>query len=275
VHVVLLPGTVRSADRVGHHDYLAGCSLLASLLEQTAGVTATVVPESWPADERVLTTAQSLVFYTGGGHKQVGLQSPQRIDHIQQLVDRGVGLVLIHQAIRYPLGLENLAKAWVGGAYVPGESAGGHWRSHHRAFPSHPVTNGVTPWRARDGWHNRIRFADEMRGVTPLVWSSAKYRGSNAGGVADVVAWAYDRPAGGRSFCFTGADAHSAWAASGLRQLVVNAILWSAGLPIPHGGASCSADDAVIARYLTPRDSPPRGVGRALRKLLRRWRKEI
>lgn len=270
MHIVLLPGRVRRADLVGHHDYLAGCTLLAFLLEQSSEVRATVVGEEWPPDDELFATADALVFYTGGGHKQALLQSPQRIARIQQLIDRGVGLVLIHQAIRYPLGFEHLAQSWVGGVYMTGKSARGHWQSDHREFPRHPVTNGVEPWKARDGWHNKIQFADGMVGVTPLVWSSATYRGSHAGGVADVVAWAYDRPSGGRSFCFTGADAHAAWTAPGLRQLVVNGILWSAGLCLPHGGAPCIVDDSAVASYLTPRDSPPQSAGHALRSLLRR-----
>jgi hypothetical protein len=233
-------------------------------------VSATVVPEGWPGDDGVFTTANALVFYTDGGHKQPLLQSSQRIDLVQQLVEQGVGLVLIHQAIRFPVELEPVAKSWVGGVYVPGKSARGHWRSHHRAFPDHPVACGVQPWKARDGWHNQIQFAEGMRGVTPLVWSSAKHRGSNAGGAADVVAWTYDRPAGGRSFCFTGADVHSAWALPGLRQLVVNGILWSAGLQIPRSGAPCAVDDSAAASYLTPRESRPWRVRHAIGKLLRR-----
>ena len=117
------------------------------------------------------------------------------------------------------------------------------------------MTRGVEPWEIQDGWHNQIQFIHDMRGVTPLLWSSRRHHGSSEGGTADVVAWTYERPAGGRSFCFTGLDAHSAWSVGGLRQLMLNAILWSAGLTIPANGAPCAVSQTELASYLTPRRS--------------------
>src|SRR5262245_37222782 len=81
--IVLLAGAVKVPDRVGHHDYLAGCTLLAFLLEQTPGVRAIVVRNGWPEDERVLASARSLVVYSGGGRKLALLESPQRIERLQ------------------------------------------------------------------------------------------------------------------------------------------------------------------------------------------------
>jgi hypothetical protein len=95
-----------------------------------------------------------------------------------------------------------------------------------------------------------------MRGVTPLVWSGKEYAGSRAGLNDDIVAWAYERPGGGRSFSFTGLDAHAAWSLDGMRQFVVNGVLWSAGIEIPKEGASCEADDAVLTAMQTPREPP-------------------
>ena len=102
---------------------------------------------------------------------------------------------------------------------------------------------------------NQIRFVEGMKGVIPLVWASEKYGGSSQGGGPAVVSWAFERPGGGRSFCFTGLDAHSAWAVPGVRQLVVNGVLWSAGLPIPPAGAPCAVEETALRRGLTPRGS--------------------
>src|SRR4029077_17495659 len=96
------------------------------------------------------------------------------------------------------------------------------------------------------------------------------YRGSSAGGIADVVGWTYDRPDGGRSFCFTGLDAHSAWAAAGVRQLLVNAALWSAGLTVPETGAPCAVDEAALRGCLTRRGSRRAWAGKLLRRGLRK-----
>ncbi len=268
--IVLLSGSVTIPDKVGHHDYRAGCALLAFLLEQTSGVRAVAVQDGWPEDERVFDAARTLVVYTGGGSKHACLESAQRIERVQELVEQGVGIVMVHQAVRCPTELASQARAWIGGAHVPEKSGRGHWQTHHREFPQHPVTRGVRPWKIKDGWLNQIQFVDGMTGVTPLVWSSKRNRGSSEGGAADVVSWTYERPDGGRSFSFTGLDAHSAWSVPGVRQLMVNGILWSAGLPVPEAGAPCAVDDAALNSYLTPRQfRGKRVIGTLLRRLRR------
>jgi hypothetical protein len=268
--IVLLAGHVKVPDRVGHHDYLGGCRLLASLLEQTPGVSTVVVQNGWPQDEHVLDAARSIVVYSGGSRKLALLGSPHRIERMRGLVDRGVGLVMIHQAVSYPPEHADLAASWIGGAHVAGVSARGHWRTHHRDFPEHPVTRGVEPWQIRDGWLREIRFPDGMRGVTPLIWSGPEHGGSRLGGDADVVGWAYERPGGGRSFCFTGLDAHSAWSAAGVRRLLVNATLWSAELTVPESGAPCAVDPVALGSYLTPRGSRSAWAVKLLRRGLRK-----
>ncbi|HVO27100.1 MAG TPA: ThuA domain-containing protein [Candidatus Margulisiibacteriota bacterium] len=270
VTIVLLAGTVKIPDRVGHHDYLGGCSLLASLLEQTAGVRAILVRDGWPHDESVFDAARSLVVYSGGGRKLALLASPQRTATLQRLVDSGIGLVMIHQAVSYPAEFAGQAARWLGGAHVAGQSARGHWPARHSEFPSHPVTRGVGAWESRDGWLKEIQFLGDLHGITPLLWSGRAHRGASSGGTADVVSWVYERPDGGRSFCFTGLDAHSAWSAAGVRQLLVNGTLWSAGLTIPAAGAPCAVDAAGLHGYLTPRGSRRAWVGKLLRRGLRR-----
>jgi Trehalose utilisation len=269
VEIVLLSGSMRTSDRVGHHDYLAGCSLLDLLIRQTSGVDGIVVREGWPEDEGVFDTARSLVVYSGGGRKHPFSKSTERLERMEKMVGRGVGVVMIHQAVRFPPEIAGRVKAWIGGVHVPGESGRGHWRTHHWEFPHHPVTRGVTPWKIRDGWLNEIQFVEGMIGVTPLLWSSRRYRGSSDGGAASVVAWAYERPNGGRSFAFTGLDAHTAWSVPGVRRLLVNAILWSAGLTVPETGAPCAVDDAQLNSLLTPR---ARAGWRILRTILHRVR---
>lgn len=268
--IVLVAGAVKARDAVGHHDYLAGCRLAAALLEQTPSVRATVVRDGWPADERAFEGARALVFYTGGGDAHAFLASPRRVERMQRAVDDGVGLVMLHRAVRYPRPFAARGAAWVGGVHVAGASGRGHWPTEHREFPEHPVTRGVSPWTIRDGWFNAIEFTGGMRDVTPLVWAGKEHGGAASGGTSNVVAWTYDRPDGGRSFCFTGLDAHSAWSVTGLRQLVVNGILWSAGIPVPAAGAPCAADETHIASFLTAR-SPraPKVVRNLWRRLCR------
>ena len=146
--------------------------------------------------------------------------------------------------------------AWIGGAYTP-LSSRGHWDSTHDRFPVHAVTRGVTAWSINDGWLNHFQFSEGMTGITPLVWSGKVHLGSPDGGNGDIVAWTFDRADGGRSFSFSGLDAHSAWENAGMRRLVINGVLWSAGIEVPAEGAKCDADQATIDSFLTPRVAPP------------------
>jgi hypothetical protein len=247
--LVLIAGRVKVPDRAGHHDYLAGCRLLARLLAQTAAVESRLVMEGWPADASAFDGASGVVFYTAGGGRQPFLQSAERVAQIQALAERGVGLSMLHQAVDYPAPHLEQATRWLGGATLRGVSRRGHWTAQHAEFPAHAVTRGVAPWSARDGWIHDVQFVPERRGVSPLLWA----RPSRA--PEDIVCWAYERPGGGRSFCFSGLDAHSAWSYQGLRQLIVNGVLWSAGVAIPEAGAACVADAETLAAGLTPRGS--------------------
>ncbi len=252
--IVLVAGETAKKDVPGHHDYLAGCKCLQTLLAQTPGIRTEFIPDGWPSDERVFDNAAAVVFYTDGGGKQAFLGSPQRVARVQGLVDAGAGLVCIHQAVDFPAPFAEQAKSWLGGIYLTGKSGRGHWPSNHVEFPEHPITRGVTPWKVNDGWLNELEFVEGLKGIVPLVWSGKVYQGSPSGREADIVSWAYERPAGGRSFSFTGLDAHSAWSLTGMRQFMVNGILWCARLEIPLTGAPAAADEQQLTEYLTPRE---------------------
>lgn len=254
--IVLVAGDTAKVDKLGHHDYLAGCALLADLLQQTEGMKTVFVKDGWPEDENILKQADAIVFYTDGGGKQAYLSSPERVATLQALVDRGVGLSFFHQAIDYPEPFTAQATSWLGGTYVNGKGGRGHWITDHKEFPKHPVTRGVTRWEAFDGWLNGVQFVEGMKGITPLVWSGKKAQGSPEGGDADIVGWVYERPDGGRSFSFSGIDAHSAFSLAGMRQFVVNGILWTAKVEIPKGGAKNEITEEKLASYQTPRTPP-------------------
>ncbi|MEZ6056492.1 MAG: ThuA domain-containing protein [Planctomycetaceae bacterium] len=255
--ILLIAGETAKVDKVGHHDYLAGCDCLQLLLRQTPGIEAVRINDGWPNDEALFDGASSLVFYSDGGGKQAFLKTPERISQLQSLVDNGVGVVMIHQAVDFPDEQIQRGQNWLGGVYAKGKSGRGHWDSEHHEFPKHPISHGVTEWKINDGWLNGLSFVDEMRGITPLVWSGKEVVESKAGIDAHIVSWTYDRPQGGRSFSFTGLDAHSALELPGVRQLLVNGILWSANVDIPEQGAPCQIEKEALEGLLTPRESKP------------------
>lgn len=253
--VVLIAGAVKEVDRVGHHDYLGGCRLMQHLLENTPGVEVILVEKDWPGNEKVFVGADAVVFYTDGAGKQAYLQTPERIAVIQSLVDAGVGITSIHQAVEFPSALAKQSAEWIGANYNA-LSGRGHWDSSHDSFPDHPVTRGMSSWKINDGWLNQFKFAAGGKGITPLVWSGKVHLGAEAGGSKDIVAWLFDRADGGRSFSFSGLDAHDAWERDGVRKLIINGILWTAGAQIPKDGYRSDADKTVVDSFLTPRIAP-------------------
>jgi hypothetical protein len=69
-------------------------------------------------------------------------------------------------------------------------------------------------------------------------------------GLPQTLAWACERPSGGRGFGFTGGHVHKNWGDENFRRVVVNAILWTAQVEIPAGGAPIALDPADLNRYL-------------------------
>ena len=188
----------------GEHEYLAGCGALRLLLAQTPGVFPVVVKE-WPTSPDTFAGAKAVLFYGNGG-----ATNPLAKEHaaeVQKLADAGVGLVALHQMADYAKDFGDRARGWFGGCYEPGFSKRAHWVDSYNKFPEHPITRGVTPFKIDDGYLYKLRFVDGMKGVTPLLRASDPKKDPKklaAGPDADVVAWAYERPGGGRSFVFTG-----------------------------------------------------------------------
>lgn len=267
VKVVLVAGPVRPAGRAGHHDYVAGCLLLAAVLARLSDVVPVVAEDGWPADESIFDDAAAVLFYDNGGGKQGFLADARRRACLERLAAAGCGLVMLHQAAGFPSAHVALGQRLFGGVYVAGQSRRGHWRSRHERFPEHAITRHQQGWRIRDGWLNHLQFVDDAAGMVPLLWSDKSLGSDPQAGQDAVVAWAHERSDGGRSFVFTGLDNHRAWAHIGLRQFIANGLLWSAGRQIPDNSDWLALSASEIAAFRTPRVSP---LPRAIRSLGRK-----
>jgi type 1 glutamine amidotransferase len=171
-------------------------------------------------------------------------------------MDDKVGFVNLHYAVEYPKSQSEHVLLWLGGYYETGFSTNPHWKADFKVIPGHPITRGVKPFSITDEWYFNIRFKPELKGVTPILKATPpdNTRGTASAkehpGRAEVVAWAFDRANGGRSFGFTGGHFHRNWGDENFRRLVTNAILWSAGLKIPEGGAKVDLDPAELKKNL-------------------------
>lgn len=255
--IVLLAGGPSSKAMA--HEYFAGCALLLDWLKQQPGVWP-VLARGWPAHERVLAGAKCLVYFGDGGGKQP-FTGPERWAVFEKLMRDGAGLVLLHQAMDFPVGPDGARiKSWLGGVYHSDIGSRGHWDMEFRTIAPHEVTRGVKPFAAPgDGWLYNLHFA---AGATPLLVGAVPDKSRSTAdakkhaGREEVIAWAYARPEGGRGFGFTGADLHRSWLYESQRTLVLNGILWAAGLPVPADGVKVAFDPAGLERNLDDKRVP-------------------
>jgi putative membrane-bound dehydrogenase-like protein len=246
----------------GSHEHYAGLRVLAETLQSANQAVDIKVVRGWPSDASLIDSADSIVIYSdgGGGHPA--------LPHLEQLanhLDRGCGFVCIHYAVEVPKG--DPGQAWLkylGGYFETHWSVNPHWKADFKTLPKHPSTRGVNPFAIQDEWYFHMRFPEGMKGVTPILQAIAPeetmrrpdgphsgnpdVRRSVGAGEPQTVAWTFDRPDGGRSFGFTGGHFHWNWGNKDFRQLVANAILWTAGAEVPSEGVGVkrlSVDDLL------------------------------
>ena len=259
--IVLLAGSV--SNKPGQHEYFAGCALLAGWLKETPGVWPVMAAEGWPKDERIFDGARAVIVYADGGEKLPFLEAA-RWDKVKALVGKGTGLVMLHQAVDVPEARAEELKSWLGGVFKKDIGCRGHWDMEFADFPKHAVTRGVTPFAAPlDGWLYNLHFA---AGATPIIAGQVPDKARTTAdakahaGRAETIGWAFERPDGGRSFAFTGADLHRNWQVESQRRLVTNGILWAARVEVPEGGAPVSIAPGDIAKHM---DAKPQVAAKA------------
>jgi type 1 glutamine amidotransferase len=251
--IVLVAG--RPSHGPGEHEFFAGCAILMKLLQQNAGVFPVMARDGWPKDSKTFEGAKAMVFFMdgGGGHPIIQNNHPAEL---QKLLDAGAGFVNIHYAVEYPQKYGQRILSWLGGYYETGYSTNPHWKAEIKTLPDHTITRGVEPFTIQDEWYYNIRFQPDMKGVTPILKATPpdNTRGTPAAkkhpGREEILAWAFERANGGRSFGFTGAHFHKNWGDPSFRRLVVNAILWSAKVEVPKEGAKVDLDPAGLKKNL-------------------------
>jgi type 1 glutamine amidotransferase len=263
--VVFVAG--RPSHGPGEHEHRAGCLLLQSCLEGCPGVVSFVYTNGWPQNPtEAFADAATVVVYSdgGGGHP---LLQDDHLDVIGDLVKKGVGLVCIHYAVEPTKEKgEKEFLDWIGGCFEINHSVNPTWTADFKELPKHPVTNGVRPFKIFDEWYFYMRFRDGMQGVTPILTAippestMSRPNGTHEGnpevreavkrGEPQHMAWACERPDGGRGFGFTGAHYLKNFGNGDFRKLVLNAILWTAHIEVPADGVQSQVSEDDLKKNL-------------------------
>ena len=249
------------------HEHRAGNMILADAFNRSGlNVNAVLVPHyGYPEDPSILENAATIVIFCTGHRGHV--LSP-KLDEFDALMKKGTGVVMIHWATEAEKGKpgEKFLE-WMGGFCDLDWSVNPHWAPKFKDFPDHPISNGVKPFSVNDEWYYHMRFVDGMKGVTPILSdlppldTLRRKDGARSGnpavrkavgsGQKQHVAWAYERPGGGRGFGFTGAHNHDSWQNDDCRKVMLNAILWTANIKVPKDGCpSPTPDDTQIKENL-------------------------
>ncbi len=238
------------------HEHRAGNMILAKALNHSGlNVNAVLVPHyGYPEDTTILDDAATVVIFCTGHRGHV---LNKHLDEFDKLMKKGTGVVMIHWATEAEKGKpgEKFLE-WMGGFCDLDWSVNPHWTANFKELPKHPICNGVRPFSVNDEWYYHMRFVDGLKGVTPILSDlpgpetlrrkdgarsgNPTVRKAVAAGERQHVAWAYERPGGGRGFGFTGAHNHDSWRHDDFRKVMLNAILWTANVEVPEDG--CPSD---------------------------------
>ena len=82
------------------------------------------------------------------------------------------------------------------------------------------------------------------------------------------MAWAYERPGGGRGFGFTGGHFHWNWGCDSFRTVVLNGIVWTAGLEVPAGGVPSKTPSFEELLQNQDKPQPPNFDKKGVKKML-------
>ena len=267
------------------HAHGAGCRLLADRLNRSGlGVHAVVYENAWPRDPTAFDNADAVAIYSDGlgGH---ALQ-PDRFTEFDAVMRRGVGLACIHYAVIPPTAEQNaLMLDWLGGVYDLHWSVNPFWTAEFKQLPKHPIAGGVKPFTIHDEWYYHMRFQEDMAGVTPILTATPpdetrrKPDGPHSGnphvrariGMPEHVAWAYQRPGGGRGFGFTGMHVHWNWAHDDFRKVILNALVWIAGADVPPEGVPSDTPTLEELEALLGRPAPEDWDRQKIRDLIASW----
>jgi type 1 glutamine amidotransferase len=242
----------------GRHEYEKDLRELAWQIENSTnlkGLTTEVIVGKPPRDISVYEDAAVIVIDGNGAwlKRETGMlfQQDQDTDgrkydaetteflaRLDELVkSKHIGVVVYH----YTMWVDNWAGRnlfldWLGGIWIP-------YASHNPVDTwavkpiggKHPVLRGVKPWSMREEMYSRYFLFDNPKRTELLSGTPAK----PANGAAGPISWAYERPDGGRSIVWGGADFHdNMHLIPDYRRFLVNGIVWAAQVEVPAGGVS-------------------------------------
>jgi len=281
--IVLIAGVKsHGPEGNGMHDYPWSVRLIKAMLDRSNVADKVAVEyhlNGWPKDQGTLDDADTIVIISDGRDGDKYSEAPhlisdQRVEYIGKQMKRGCGLVTFHFSTFAPNKYAEQVLNW-NGAFFQWETEGKRqWYSAITNLnntpvslesPKHAVSNGVKPFTLTEEFYYNLRFKDGDTALTPLC-SVAALQGRDAAG--KVVAWARERPDGGRGFGTTMGHFYANWKNDDFRRLILNGIAWSAHVDIPATGIESSFIETPALKTLLPEFSAAKENADPIRVLI-------
>lgn len=231
---LLLVGQSPDNHPRGTHEYTPGVERLARLLEPTAElkITLATADEPWSEGPEQIAQADGVVIFLSEGARWT-LADPRRHEALAKLAARGGGLMAIHWAMgtRAVEPIEPFLKLFGGCHGGPDRKYQVVETELRPAEPRHPIAAGLAAIPLREEFYYRLKFVKATPGIRPVM--QATIDGEN-----ETVAWAWERPDGGRSFGFSGLHFDDNWKLPEYQRLLKQAALWIMKLPVEQEQAS-------------------------------------
>lgn len=244
--IVLIGGDKSHGPR--EHDFPNGIPLIAAWLRATpafANADILTYTTGFPKDPTVLKGASSIVLYFDGvQQKPAPLADAGRVAQLQEAMDAGAGLIALHQASTVPAGDTSIPLIeWLGAKRDGMFDRTTEKITFKFAAPDHPVLAGVKEFSLQEEVYPTLEFHPDRKPtailraeVTPKFGDAKKQAANPPARGEYTVAWAFERANGGRSFGFTGAHYLATLEHPDFRQLLLNAIAWTARIDVPAEG---------------------------------------
>lgn len=231
------------SHQTGAHEFRAGSLLLAKRLNAQVDlpIQAEVIL-GWPEDDSVLDGAAAIVLYCDSDSVH-----HRHYPRLMELNGKGTGLFFMHYGVHpgNPQNGKDYYLPSVGGFMETGFSVNPHWVADITVASHHPVRRGLEkPFKVFDELYYHMRFDPKAQPIATAIPTKDNLIPNNlwnengpAGfGKPQTLLWGFTRPDGTRGAAFTGGHWHRNWAHDAFRKLVLNSIVWTAGLEVPPKG---------------------------------------
>jgi type 1 glutamine amidotransferase len=214
------------------HEYMAGLKVLDKCLAPMKGIEVTTVraDDPWKEGPELIGRSDGVVLFAAEGARWIAAD-PKRQEALAKLAARGGALAVLHWGMgtKDAKPIDDFVKLFGGCHGGPDRKYKELQTEVEPAEPKHPVLAGVAKFRVKDELYYELKFAKPEGSVKPLLRATIDGKGQ-------TVAWAWERPDGGRSFGFSGLHFHENWKLVEYRRLVTQGVLWTVKKPVPKDG---------------------------------------